>query len=331
MNIEVEYKDDKNNICHQRHYMSKLAFAKHVICVGKATLSWDVTVFVRSLATLIYYSDYVKSADFYNSKFSLPPIELSDPTEKGQFSNIAGRAIADFLSKKISKSIFTWNYEGAMRSLDMGIVGPRPDLLAFTNSKIFSIEAKGYTHGPRNMDEHKKQAASGQIIVDFSVASVSYSLYSQVRCNYYDPIENKIPDFEGVLAKISKEYYSGFLDFLDLGVSEFTFENENYYEIELPLGSTFVELYLNDTKPKSKSSYKLSLLLPIQIREYAENGIFKELKSLDSRKFFMPSEQNEKEDYIEEIYIDKDGIGLRVTKKIEDQLFICVGFCNDFY
>ncbi|MEK6495251.1 hypothetical protein [Myroides odoratimimus] len=319
MNIEVKYKDDKNSIYHQNHYLSKLAFAKHVICVGKATLSWDVTVFVRSLATLIYYSDYVKSADFYNSKFSLPPIELSDPTEKGQFSNIAGRAIADFLSKKISGSIFTWNYEAAMRSLDIGIVGPRPDLLAFTDSKIFSIEAKGYTDGPRNMDEHKKQAASGQIIVDFSVASVSYSLYSQVRCNYYDPIQNKTPDFKEALTKVSKDYYSGFLDFLDLGVSKFAFKNENYYEIELSLGSTFVELYLNDTKPKSKSSYKLSLLLPVQIRKYAENGIFEELKSFDIDNIIMPNEQNEKEDYNDEIFIDKDGIGLRVTKKIEER------------
>ncbi len=55
----------------------------------------------------LVYDDFLRG--FNNNRFSEPPI--CDPTEQGQFSGLAGKAIADFLSKKIDGSIFTIAYE----------------------------------------------------------------------------------------------------------------------------------------------------------------------------------------------------------------------------
>jgi hypothetical protein len=79
-------------------------------------------------------------------------VGLSDPTEKGQFSNLVGKAIADFLSKRIDHSLFTVNYEAAMRLKDisLSISGKqirRPDLPAFVPNATFAIEAKGFSGG----------------------------------------------------------------------------------------------------------------------------------------------------------------------------------------
>src|SRR5690606_29754570 len=144
-------------IANQTHRMSRLAFAKHLAIAGQGYAPRPQKL-IRTLAMFFHYSSYIQRQAYNNDRFSEPPIQLSDPTEKGQFSNLAGKAIADFLSKRIDQSIYTVNYEAAMRIhnppiplLMNGRHVPRPDLLAYTSNSRFAIEAKGFSSGFGNM------------------------------------------------------------------------------------------------------------------------------------------------------------------------------------
>lgn len=213
MNIVVEYKDSAGNISTRSYVLTMLAFAKHLAIAGQR-YSPAPQKLMRTIAMFIHYSFYLKRQDFYSNKFSVPPVQLYDPTEKGQFSNLAGKAIADFLSKRIDGSLYTVNYEAAMMLRNMALNVRRPDLIAYTKNSMFAIEAKGYSQGSGNMAIHKNQSTTGGIPVSYTVACVSYNLYRQVKCKYYDPHNDNIQfDFKE-LKELTKKYYSGLSGFL---------------------------------------------------------------------------------------------------------------------
>jgi len=114
MDIKVEYKDKQGNVTNPEYSLSGLAFVKHLACAGMHYAP-RAQKLLRIISMFLHYNPYMQRQAFYNNRFSEPPICFSDPTEKGQFSNLAGKAIADFLSKKINGSIYTVNYEAAMR------------------------------------------------------------------------------------------------------------------------------------------------------------------------------------------------------------------------
>src|SRR6218665_379899 len=118
MNIAVEYIDQSGTTHNQTYRLTRLAFAKHLAVAGQGYAPKPQKL-IRTLAMFFHYSYYIQRQAFYTDRFSEPPIQLSDPTEKGQFSNLAGKAIADFLSKRIGNSIHTFNYEAAMRMRGM--------------------------------------------------------------------------------------------------------------------------------------------------------------------------------------------------------------------
>lgn len=186
---------------------------------------------------VLHYSYYMQRQAFNSDKFSKPPHALSDPTEKGQFSNLAGKAIADFLSKKIDNSLYTVNYEAAMRLQGHWLTGKRPDLIAYYPNSVFALEAKGrHQNNPGNMAIHKLQAQAGPINVNFSVACVSFNLFNQVTCNYHDPFNDNIQYDNVSLAALTRNYYKGLLEFLNqkfFEYREFEFQGERFYEIEL--------------------------------------------------------------------------------------------------
>ncbi len=93
-------------------------------------------------------------------------------------------------------------------------------------------------------------------------------------------------------------YYNGFLEFLNNENFERQvthIQNEDFYAINL----------LSDRNLFDAECFQfvcpLKLILPIQIHEYAEQGISKETKPF----VFIPSKDEE-----EKIYIDNDRIGL---------------------
>ncbi len=310
MNIDVEYKDNAGNISNRSYTMTRLAFAKHLAIAGQRYAPAPQKL-VRTLAMFLHYSFYLQRQDFYNNKFSVPPVQLYDPTEKGQFSNLAGKAIADFLSKRIDGSLYTVNYEAAMRLRNMPLNVGRPDLIAYTQNSMFAIEAKGYSRGYGNMITHKNQSTTGGIPVNFTVACVSYNLYNQVKCKYHDPHNNDIQfDSEG-LKELTKTYYSGLAEFLNEKIFSYRkteINGETFYAVELRFRE-FEKTFMNEFRFPPFHYFELfdfyrpQIILPSNIRELAENGLSEDTKPFD---FKTPKQEN--------IYIDNDRVGLRIER-----------------
>jgi len=308
MNIPVDY-IDTGGIRHNLNFnISRLAFAKHLAIAGQGYAPRPNKLF-RTLGMAFHYSYYLQRHSFYENHFSEPPFQLSDPTEKGQFSNLAGKAIADFLSKRINNSRLTVNYEAEMRLRGIPVAGPRPDLFAYSPTSTFAIEAKGYTAGAGNMTNHKIQAQSGNhlIPVNFSIASVSYNIYNSIRCNYHDPFNDNIQFNNEAFRNSSIQYYSGLTEFLNekyFEVSEASFGQEKFYEIGFSI-KQFEKLFRDGFPFRPFIFHEIfdfhrpKLILPISIKEYAEKGMSNEIKPFE---------------YIQErgLYIDNDRIGLRI-------------------
>jgi len=310
MNIEVEYKDSAGNISNRVYSLTQLAFVKHLAIAGQG-YSPRLNKLLRTIGMLFHYSYYFKRPTFNIDRFSEPPIQLSDPTEKGQFSNLTGKAIADFLSKRINGSIYTVNYEAALRILGIPIAGSRPDLLAFTNSNTeFAIEAKGYSGGAGNMTNHKNQSQNGSIPVNFSVACVSYNLYKRVRCKYHDPINSSVQFDNDLFRRLTMMYYTGLSEFPNedlFEINETEIYGMRFYEVELSL-HRFDKFYEQGIpfswfwQFEGFEVLRPKLILPIKIREYAETGLTNEITPFSSEIFKEEST----------IYIDNDMVGLRV-------------------
>jgi hypothetical protein len=311
MNISVEYKDSTGAISNQTHKLTRLAFAKHLAIAGQGYAPSPKKL-IRIVAMFLHYSYYLQRQTFYNDKFSEPPLQLSDPTEKGQFSNLAGKAIADFLSKRIDQSLFTVNYEAAMRLRRMPLNVGRPDLLAYKQNSMFALEAKGFSGGHGNMTTHKNQSLTGGIPVNFTVACVSYDLYSNVKCKYHDPFNDNIPYDNEILSALTRNYYKGLSEFLNqkyFEYHEFDFQGERFYEVELSY--RYFEKFFPDEFPfrpiwhfEILEFYRPKLILPMNIKEYAEKGITNETKPF----IFELKEQDNN------LYIDNDRIGLRIRR-----------------
>lgn len=309
MNIEVEYLDGAGNLSIRNYNISRLALLKHLAIAGQG-FSLNPQKFIRTIGMFLHYSQYLQLRALNNDRFSEPPISLADPTEKAQFSNIAGKAIADYLSKRIDNSFFTVNYEAAMRILGMPIRGQRPDLIAFSQNSMFAIEAKGYSRGFGNMTIHKNQAETEVIPVNYSVASVSYNLYHKVRCKYHDPFNQDVSYNNEVLQKLTKNYYSGLEKFIENNFFKtriITINNEKFYEVELSIkNNNEVDHDLpfrHNWFEEISNSFHLRLILPGNIKEYASKGITNNLKP------FLHENINSDGNYI---YIDNDRVGLKM-------------------
>lgn len=311
MNITVEYKDTAGAISNQTHNLTRIAFAKHLAIDGQGYAPRPQKL-IRTIAMFFHYSNYIQRQAFNNNRFSEPPIQLSDPTEKGQFSNLAGKAIADFLSKRIDQSIFTVNYEAAMRLRRLPLNVERPDLLAFKQNAMFALEAKGFSGDHGNMTKHKAQSQTGGIPVNFSVACVSYNLYNNVQCKYHDPFNDNIQYDNELLRGLTRNYYKGLSEFLNqkfFEYREFNFQGETFYEVELSFRN-FEKLFPDEFpfRPilhfEILDLYRPRLILPKKIRDYAEDGLTSETKPF----VFETSEQ----DY--NTYIDNDRVGLRIRQ-----------------
>lgn len=304
MEINVEYKNQLGHVSNLSIRMRYLALIKHLAIAGQA-YSPSPSKLMRALGMLLHYKDYISYSAFNNDKFSQPHISLSDPTEKAQFSALAGKAIADFLSKQINRSLFTINYEAAMRIQGLPIKGSRPDLLAFTNTHTIALEAKGRTQPTAgNMSEHKTQAQSGPIPVNFSIACISYNLYNEVKCKYHDPENPETPYDENLLIKLSKDYYNSLNDFIknkDIFPRELIdIKNEKFYIINLTrmIINTTPYLYIFPTH-----YIPIYLILPHKIEQFANEGLVK-----STEPFFYNSISNY-------MYVDTDRVGIFIDER----------------
>jgi hypothetical protein len=308
MKIKVEYKNSSGKIKNNQYNFTMPACIKHLAIAGQGYVLRPQKLF-RTIGMLFHYSYYLQNSAFSNNHFSLPPPQLSDPTEKGQFSCLAGRAIADFLSKRIDHSLFTVNYEAYLRINNISIKGSRPDLIAYTKNSIFAIEAKGYDKFKYNMSQHKRQSANGRINVNFTIACVSYNLYSGVECKYYDPYNGNIEKNDNTFQELTKIYYSGLSEFLNTDFfknEKKVIKGEEFFIIKLfdwNNISNFLKEFLHQSLCYLKvcGLSRLKLILPGEIREFAKNGITNKLEPF---QFTTPEDEN--------IYIDNDRVGLQI-------------------
>jgi len=315
MNLSVEYKDTSGTISNLNYTLSRLAFVKHMAMAGQG-YSIRPAKLLRTIGMFLHYSFYLQRTAFNNDRFSEPPPLLSDPTEKAQFSNIAGKAIADYLSKKIDKSFFTINYEAVMRANNLKLKEKRPDLMAYKKNAMFAIEAKGRVQSsPGDMRKHKRQANSGKIKVNYSIASVSYNLFTSVTCKYHDPINPDVPFDSESLRNASKKYYTALIEFLDnkyFTYREAEYGNEKFYEISLSYGKLH-DLFLKDFPHwpfvwmELMDVYNPRLILPLSIHEYSQNGLTKETEA-----FVFDAEVSKVDE--SNVYIDTDRVGIRIDR-----------------
>ena len=319
MKLEVEQLDRQGNTRQHTISMNKLAFAKHFAIAGQH-YEPHISKLPRILGVFLMYSNYLDSYSFYKeNRFSEPPIKFSDPTSKAQFSNLAGRAIADFLSKRIDKCQFTVNYEAAMRIKNIPIKGSRADLIGFTeDEKIISIEAKGLCQrsiSKGKMKKYKQQSRNGGLKVDYSIACVSYNLYERVRCKYHDPEGEEIKFDSELFRNLTKNYYSGLSSFIhsdainaitetrEFGSEEFIIVNLGrlFYYHKIPFGNNYLWQYRFLYKYLSQ----YSLILPGNIEELADKGLNEPLPP-----FLFHASEGDGHSERDWYYIDNDRVGI---------------------
>lgn len=219
MQFNVEYKDAAGRIHKRTETVTCLQFLKSFAVAGQGSLPSPKT-FNRIVGAFLFYEDYLGWGSIRHGRFSEPPAERRDPTERNQFSNQVGKAIADLLARRIHNAKATYNYESAMATWDppLKIKGKRPDFLCDTGSRIIAIEAKGYAVkyvSPAKMAEVKTQSQQGLLPKDASVASVAYGLYSQLCVKYHDPDNERPARDEKFCRRLAKGFYKDVLGFLN--------------------------------------------------------------------------------------------------------------------
>jgi hypothetical protein len=303
MDIEVTHMDSNNNSTQLTFKLSTLGLIKHF---GLAGQSYGTTVRAirRAIGTYFLYHDYFKRADLINSRFSQPPAQFYDPTDQGDFSTLAGRAIADFLARRIDGATHTFTYEGAMLMAGHNNVNiPRPDLYCFNSSKQFAVESKGFevrTVSENEMQIHKVQSKQGPLNIQSSAASVSFNLYRKIKNKYYDPISDNFELDNNLNRQLSIDYYSGFAELVKEQREPLTLNfSEQGREFNLiPLYSPDDDFIFYDKiwRHRFYRHNTVFLVLDKRIKNFAIEGFI----------------NNEVKNEIAEdgLYIDNDGIGL---------------------
>lgn len=216
MEIDVEILDQYGKFQNDTIKFSILSFLKHMAMAGQGFMP-TVQNYTRMIGLFFHYIEYLSLDALRESRLSEPPSERQDPTEKGQFSNIVGKAIADLLARRISGARVTLNYEGAMVANGNKIKGRRPDLYCIGQEYQFAVEAKGYEVGvisSSSMNKHKDQSRQGPLQVNFTVASVSYNLYHAMKAKYYDPHNDNVYFNIKLNQTLLNIYYRGLFEYL---------------------------------------------------------------------------------------------------------------------
>jgi hypothetical protein len=193
-----------------------LPFLKSVATAGDIDPGWFRS-FRKAIGFLLQYSEHFYYVPHFG--FALRHwLGHEDPTELGQFSNKVGKAIADYLARRLSGAIHTHTYEAALTARRLPVVGRRPDLYCDTGHEQFSMEAKGFSApsvSENAMNNYKAQAQAGPLPVNFAIACVSYNIFGPVGCKYYDPPVGDAPYNNGLNRMLARLKYARLLSLLD--------------------------------------------------------------------------------------------------------------------
>lgn len=299
MELYVSYKDSSGGILDIPKTISTIALAKHMAIAGQGYMP-HIGKFFRVLGMFLRFKDYMDYRSIKENRFSIPQDYAYDPTEMVQFSNVIGKAFADYLVKEIDFAKLTFNYEAAMRLQNMQIKGTRPDLLCVCqDGKQIAVEAKGRKNSKisvNEMQKYKSQAQNGPIPVNSAVASVAYNLYDKVEVKYYDPESEYFDRDESFLKKLIKAYYGGLCTYLNEHVFNINTKNigERKYYV-LNFNGIYDISKFNRTHCFICYERPIAILLDSDIKKFAESG------EVD----FSMGKVDENN-----LYIDSDGVGM---------------------
>ncbi|MCC7310653.1 MAG: hypothetical protein IT510_05345 [Sulfuritalea sp.] len=294
MKISVEYIDQQGLLqVPPDIQMSLPAFLKHAAIAGQGPRFGILPSLARGLGFLMFYGRYIDAPRWSEwSGFRKADLRFTDPTEQGDFSTLVGKAVADYLAKRLSGAKFTHTYEAAMRQKGHKISGARPDFYCTTLTKQFSMEAKGYsvrTVSEAEMAKHKAQSQAGPIPVNFSVASVAYNIYDGLQCKFHDPVSEGTEFSHRENNELARQYYRN----LHVGLSEYLTPDSIKYE-----GRQFEGYDISPYLFTERRNRPVTLLFDSEIMGNIEheNILKDEYSRIDE----------------DEIYVDVDGIGMRV-------------------
>lgn len=293
MRIQLEYIDQQKKLSSQTPQISLPGFLKHAAIAGQGRDFGLLPSLSRGLGTLLLYNRYIHTAWWLRFEgFRQTDMMFLDPTEQGDFSTLIGKAIADHLAKRLLAAKFTHTYEAAMYAAGHPLTGERPDFYCTTKTQQFAMEAKGFAMrsiSSKKMVGHKKQSQAGPIKVHFSVASVTYNIYNELRCKFHDPV-NEQTEFLVVLNNtLAKQYYLALYEQLTDYIEPNTFEYENRLYDSYDI-SPF--LFIGRRQPRISLLFDKKIIPSIE----RENILEDEYPFINERH----------------LYIDTDGIGVLI-------------------
>lgn len=306
--INVEKKDSSGIVTNHIVDFNFLKLLKHLASVGFPQKYYNIfESYIKGISFCIYNYHFFDLRNIFNFNFKNYSGYYIDPTQKSHFSNTIGVVLADYLSKEFDNAKYTRKYESVLFEQKLKLKGKRPDLLAFNDEKVFSIESKGYSNKYfGNMAKHKTQASSSKIPVEFSVACVTYDIYNDIKVKYHDPKNDEYKFNNEFFIKNTKNYYKP-LDILNQTkpMRTYNIEGRKYITFDIineynPFFDYFL-FYRNHLNIK-----KLSLIVPLDFKVLIREGKIKEI--LNEKQINLSNHEG-----FNKIYVDKDGIGLGVV------------------
>jgi len=229
MQIPVEYKDATGRIHAQAETVSFLQLLKSFALAGQGNLP-EPEALRRAIGAFLFYCDYLNPDHLSAGAFGQPPTNRQDPTEKNQFSNQAGKALADLFARRYLGAKISQSYEAAMAVRRIRIKGRRPDFLCDTGAQMIAVEAKGYARdyvSSKDMKGVKDQSQRGPVEIrrncTSTVASVAYGLYSDLKVKFYDPPEDETFYDRELSRLLVQAYYAGLQGF---------FKDQEHFEVQ---------------------------------------------------------------------------------------------------
>jgi hypothetical protein len=290
MRIQTEHLNAAGILTYPDIRVSLPAMLKHMSIAGQSFMP-STYGFIRAIGIFFHYYYYFDHDLFYRlNRFQPMPEAYMDPTEKGTFSMLVGKAIADFMAKRLYNANFTYTYEAAMVRFGFPISGSRPDLYCENGVDQFAVEAKGFsdsTMSPARLLTFKAQSQNGPIPVRFSLACISFNIYDNVQCKIYDPVNANAQYNKAANLALSSIYYSSLFEALEsiAEAGEIEIAGQRYLSYKIPAIIQSVKMA------------PVSFLINSQIKQ--------SLSELGPRKPFK-SYMNEN------IYIDNDGVGVKI-------------------
>ncbi|MCX7641342.1 MAG: hypothetical protein N2Z20_01755 [Elusimicrobiales bacterium] len=99
MTIQVEYKNSQGTISNWRYDITHLAIIKHLAVAGMGYFP-RLNKMMRIIGMYCHYYPFL--LEFLRPRINnFDNYLLNDPTERSHFSTLIGKAIADFLAKRI--------------------------------------------------------------------------------------------------------------------------------------------------------------------------------------------------------------------------------------